>query len=100
MFLLPGIKSISHKIIYSGLLTYSTVKIVRIPKTTIALLNRVLQSIVITFIAVYIIWYKKGYQQIEVPRGISIIKVKGLAKTTLNDTLYYNRTDNNPIKSK
>ena len=34
----------------------------------------------------YIVWYQKGYQRFQEPRGTSIIKVKGIAKVTGNDT--------------
>jgi hypothetical protein len=39
----------------------------------------------------YIVWVKKGYQQFQEPRGTSIIKVKGIAKVTGNNTSRYVR---------
>ena len=39
----------------------------------------------------YIVWCKKGYQEFQEPRGTSVIKVKGIAKVTGNDTVRYIR---------
>ncbi len=41
------------------------------------------------FCCSYIVFWKKGYQQFQEPRGTSVIKVKGIAKVTGNDTLFY-----------
>jgi hypothetical protein len=39
----------------------------------------------------YIVWWKKGYQEFQEPRGTSIIKVKGIAKVTGNNATGYVR---------
>jgi hypothetical protein len=39
----------------------------------------------------YIVWWKKGYQQFQEPRGTSVIKIKGIAKVSGNDTVRYIR---------
>ncbi|CAF5142274.1 unnamed protein product, partial [Rotaria magnacalcarata] len=69
--------------------TYSTVKIVQVPHTIIASLYRLLQFAIVVYIACYIVWYKKGYQEFQEPRATSIIKVKGLTKVFGNDTAGY-----------
>ncbi|CAF2447127.1 unnamed protein product [Rotaria sp. Silwood2] len=66
--------------------TYSTVKVVQVPHTLIAIIYRIIQLIIICYIALYIVWIKKGYQQFQEPRGTSVIKVKGIAKVTDNET--------------
>jgi len=33
----------------------------------------------------YIIWIKKGYQDIDEPRGSSIIKIKGVARVSITN---------------
>jgi hypothetical protein len=39
----------------------------------------------------YIVWWKKGYQQFQEPRGTSVIKIKGIAKVSGNNTERYIR---------
>ncbi|UJR37581.1 hypothetical protein I4U23_030280 [Adineta vaga] len=70
-------------------LTYSTVKVIQVPNTLVASIYRIIQFIIIAYIALYIVWYKKGYQQFQEPRGTSIIKVKGITKVTGNNTNQY-----------
>jgi hypothetical protein len=36
----------------------------------------------------YIVIWKKGYQQVQEPRGTSVIKVKGVAKVSGNGTSF------------
>lgn len=38
----------------------------------------------------YIVVWKKGYQQVQEPRGTSVIKVKGVAKVNGSETLFMN----------
>ena len=33
----------------------------------------------------YIVWIKKGYQDVQEPHGSSIIKVKGVARVSIAD---------------
>ncbi|UJR17753.1 hypothetical protein I4U23_004651 [Adineta vaga] len=65
------------------LFTYSTVKMVEVPNSTIALLNRVIQLVICTYIAVYIVWYQRGYQEFQEPRGTSVTKVKGVSSVSV-----------------
>lgn len=93
--------------------TYSTPKIVEVPRTTIGAIYRLVQLIIILIIAMwtlntkytlyinkhnieffyfsYIVWYKKGYQEFHDPRGTSIIKLKGVAKVTSNNSISFVR---------
>jgi P2X purinoceptor 4 len=80
-----------HELIYGVFLTYSTVKLVKVPNTYIAILNRILQLIIFAYIVLYIVWYKRGYQEFQEPRGTSVIKVKGIARVSANDALLYTR---------
>ncbi|CAF1049838.1 unnamed protein product [Adineta steineri] len=64
--------------------TYSTVKKVRVQNTSIAVLYRFLQLAVLAYIAIYIVYIKKGYQDVQIPSGASVIKVKGVARVTAN----------------
>ena len=34
----------------------------------------------------YVVWIEKGYQDVQVPHGASIIKVKGVARISVDDT--------------
>lgn len=63
-------------------LTYSTTKVVQVPNTKIAVIYRILQVAIFAYIACYIVWYKKGYQEFQEPRGTSVIKVKGIGRVT------------------
>jgi cation transporter protein len=69
--------------------TFTTVKVVKVPNTFIALINRILQLLIFAYIALYIVWWKKGYQEFQEPRGTSVIKVKGVAKVIGNSTVPY-----------
>ncbi|CAF1301872.1 unnamed protein product [Rotaria sordida] len=51
---------------------------VEVPNSFIALLNRIIQLVICTYIALYIVWYERGYQEFQEPRGTSVIKVKGV----------------------
>ncbi|CAF1082300.1 unnamed protein product [Rotaria sordida] len=74
-------------------LTYSTVKVVQVPNTLIAIVYRLIQLIIFAYIALYIVWLKQGYQQFQEPRGTSIIKVKGIAKVAGNETIRFVHAD-------
>jgi hypothetical protein len=37
----------------------------------------------------YIVVWKKGYQEFQEPHGTSVIKVKGVANVTGNNTFFY-----------
>ncbi|CAF1359002.1 unnamed protein product [Adineta steineri] len=88
-----SIKKVFSAFIFDTFYTYSTVKVVQVPNTFVALLYRLLQLIIFAYIAIYIVWYKQGYQQFQEPRGTSIIKVKGIAKVTGNSTISNVRAD-------
>ncbi|CAF4194799.1 unnamed protein product, partial [Rotaria sordida] len=62
---------------------YSTVKEIQVRSTFVAVLHRLIQFLVIIFVAFYIILVKKGYQQFQEPQGSSIIKVKGAARISI-----------------
>ncbi|CAF1449926.1 unnamed protein product [Adineta steineri] len=71
------------------LFTYSTVKLIKVPHTSIALVHRLLQLLIFVYIIGYIVIWKKGYQQFQEPHGTSIIKVKGIARVDGNNTFFY-----------
>jgi len=52
----------------------------------LAILNRCIQLGVILYIALYIVWWKQGYQEFQIPNGISIVKVKGLSQVNVNQS--------------
>ncbi|CAF3440095.1 unnamed protein product [Rotaria socialis] len=83
------IKDIFHSLLFDVFLTYSTVKLVKVPHTYIAVLNRALQAVIFAYIIGYIVLLKQGYQQFQEPRGTSVIKVKGIAKVTGNNASFY-----------
>ncbi|CAF3430901.1 unnamed protein product [Rotaria sp. Silwood1] len=87
-----SIKKLCCDVLTDTFFTYSTVKVVQVPNTFIAIIYRIIQLIIIGYIAIYIVWIKKGYQQFQEPRGTSVIKVKGIAKVTGNDTTEFMRT--------
>ncbi|CAF4256180.1 unnamed protein product, partial [Adineta steineri] len=78
--------------------TYSTVKLIKVPNTSIALVHRLLQLLIFVYIIGYIVIWKKGYQQFQEPHGTSIIKVKGIARENnaffiaTRQTITYNQT--------
>ncbi|CAF1234540.1 unnamed protein product [Adineta steineri] len=92
-----SIKKVFSAFIFDTFYTYSTVKVVQVPNTFVALLYRLLQLIIFAYIALYIVWYKQGYQQFQEPRGTSIIKVKGIAKVTGNSTISNVGTDSSHL---
>ena len=80
------------------------------PHTYIAVINRILQVIILAYIIgydatkkfskkcmclndnfdfSYIVLWKKGYQETQEPRGTSVIKVKGIGKVSGNDGSFY-----------
>ncbi|CAF1159056.1 unnamed protein product [Adineta ricciae] len=69
--------------ISSTFFTYSTVKMVEVPNSAIALLNRVIQLVICGYIALYIVWYQRGYQEFQEPRGTSVAKVKGVSSVSV-----------------
>ncbi|CAF0812971.1 unnamed protein product [Didymodactylos carnosus] len=60
----------------SVFLTYTTVKLISVPNTKVALVHRLIQLLVFTYTIAYILYWKRGYQQIQRPIGISITKLK------------------------
>ncbi|CAF1072379.1 unnamed protein product [Rotaria sordida] len=62
---------------------YSTVKEIQVHSTFVAVLHRLIQFLIIIFVAFYIILVKKGYQQFQEPQGSSIIKVKGVVRISI-----------------
>jgi hypothetical protein len=50
-----------------------------------------------TVLCSYVVWIKKGYQDEEEPRGSSIIKVKGVARISLNTSNFKTRNFVFPI---
>jgi P2X purinoceptor 4 len=87
------VKQIVSSVLHNVFFTYQTTKEVKIPNTFIAVVNRILQLLIFAYIALYIVWWKKGYQQFQEPRGTSVIKIKGIAKVSGNDTERYIRAD-------
>ncbi|CAF3453675.1 unnamed protein product [Rotaria sp. Silwood1] len=86
-------KNALHSFVFNVLLTYSTVKLVKVPHTYIAIVHRILQLIILAYIIGYIVIWKKGYQQIQEPRGTSVIKVKGIARAIGNNSTFYTSED-------
>ncbi|CAF4202237.1 unnamed protein product [Rotaria sp. Silwood2] len=87
---MPGsVQNALHSFFFDVVLTYSTVKLVKVPHTYIAIIHRILQLIIFAYIIGYIVLWKKGYQQIQEPHGTSVIKVKGIAKVTGNNSTFY-----------
>ncbi|CAF1268273.1 unnamed protein product [Adineta ricciae] len=86
-----SIKKFLKNFVTDTFLTYSTVKVVQVPNTCVASVYRVIQFVIIVYIAFYIVWYKKGYQQFQEPRGTSIIKVKGITKVTGNNSIQFTK---------
>ncbi|CAF0953966.1 unnamed protein product [Adineta steineri] len=68
--------------------TYSTVKKIKVHNTSVAILHRILQFVVLAYIAVYIVWLKKGYQDVQMPSGSSVIKVKGVARVSTDNSSF------------
>jgi len=65
---------------FAGLgLSYSTVQIVKIKNTKLALIHIVLQLGILAYVALYAIWLKRGYQSSTPVTGSSALKVKGSA---------------------
>jgi cation transporter protein len=92
-----SVKNALHSFVFNVLLTYSTVKLVKVPHTYIALIHRILQLIILAYIIGYIVLWKKGYQQIQEPHGTSVIKVKGIAKVNGQNASFYTSDENNYI---
>jgi len=59
---------------------YETIKLVTVKNWKLGLINRAIQALVIVYIVVFAIWYKKGYQAQSKVNGIVYTKVKGLAR--------------------
>ncbi|CAF0737727.1 unnamed protein product [Adineta steineri] len=66
--------------------TYITVKEIEVRNTYIAVIHRILQFLVATYIFLYIVWIKKGYQDVQEPYGSSISKVKGIARVSISNS--------------
>jgi len=62
-----------------GLLFYDTIKFVTVTNWQLGLLHRVIQLVVVLYIAVYAIWFNQGYQKISPVEGVLYTKVKGVA---------------------
>ncbi|CAF1556835.1 unnamed protein product, partial [Didymodactylos carnosus] len=61
-----------------------------VPNTKVALIHRVIQLAVLSYTILYIIYWNKGYQTIQRPEGISIIKIKynSTGKEGVNNNLW------------
>nr|AFV69113.1 P2X receptor [Lymnaea stagnalis] len=57
---------------------YNTPRIVHIRSKKVGIINRFLQLVIISYIAVYAIYYKKGYQEFDDVQSAVTTKVKGI----------------------
>jgi P2X purinoceptor 4 len=60
---------------------YDTPKIVHIRSKKVGFINRFLQIIVIAYIALYVIWWDKGYQETDTAVSATTTKLKGVSLT-------------------
>lgn len=58
---------------------YDTPKIVHIRSKVIGIVNRIIQAVVIIYIIVWVLVYKKGYQEVDTGVSGTTTKVKGVA---------------------
>ncbi|KAJ7387241.1 extracellularly ATP-gated cation channel [Desmophyllum pertusum] len=66
---------------------YDTSKVVHIKSKTIGIINRLVQLTIIFYVLIYVIIYKKGYQDTEKPYSAVTTKVKGTSTTNLTNVL-------------
>lgn len=77
---------------------YSTFQVMQVRNTYIGIIHRIIQFVALVYISLYVIhtcndfpticfssyivWFKKGYQEVEEAHGSSVIKVKGVARVS------------------
>lgn len=70
---------------FAAFVEYDTPKIVHIQSKKVGFINRVLQAAIITYIVVYVIWWKKGYQEFDKVVSATTTKLKGIAVTNCTE---------------
>jgi P2X purinoceptor 4 len=71
--------------IVDSVLEYETPKVVHISNKTVGFINRSIQLIVVAYIALYVIWWEKGYQEFDAAVSASTTKLKGISLTNFSD---------------
>ncbi|KAL9981786.1 hypothetical protein ACROYT_G010533 [Oculina patagonica] len=75
------------KTLTAAVFEYDTSKVVHIQSKTIGIINRLVQLTIICYVIIYVIIYKKGYQDTEKPYSSVTTKVKGTSVTNLRNVL-------------
>jgi len=81
-----------------SIMSYETPKVVTVHNPQIGLLRRVLQVLVVMYVAVYQLWYAKGYQEFASIESSVTTKVKGYSQSTLQDVLKMHNLKSSNIK--
>ncbi|UJR20246.1 hypothetical protein I4U23_023377 [Adineta vaga] len=69
------------------------VREIEVRRTSVATFHRALQLVVLSYIFLYIVWRRKGYQRFQEPRGSSVIKIKGIGRVSVgNPSFLINNT--------